>query len=314
MSNFYQNVANTVASNRANSQNAAAFGNFLSTAVTSWKQNKLDDIANQLLAQQNAPKAQAVTDADGNPVIDENEFSDTTDPDQYDEAAQNASLGYTSDPGQAPNAGGVQGLLLSERVAQQKAQQGLIQARINRYNQPPRAAGGAPLGPDGLTANQRAEHAERAQRFAMAQQPKPPNPVYDTMPALSQDMQARTGHDFAEFDSTGGEDTHAEPGGVAYYMGGDDLKPKSRVFLPQDEYEKYINRFNSIKGGNPTVLNQPAIDAAKAYGSRVNGASAVTPAATTDVTQQAQAIKAQVLSGALTRDQARPLLQALGYQ
>lgn len=333
MGNFYQNVANTVSSNRANAQNAAAFGNFLSTAISSWKQNKLDDIANQLLAQQNAPKAQAVTDANGNPIVDENMFSDTTAPDQSDEAAQNASLGYTSDPGQAPDAGGLEGLALSEKVAAQRGRTALEQARINKLNAPPLARPIDPLteqvkaarlakikattpGDDGLTPASRAVQA----RFD-ASMNKPPRPSADTYERFGNDLKAATGQDPAYFDQNrdrqhfdsdsawvGDYTTPDQPGAVSQFFGAKPVAsvPSKELTMPLATYQQFLDRRKALDSGHPTVLNQPAIDAAGTYSNR-----AAAPASTQD---QATQIGLRVQRGEITREQARPLLQALGYQ
>lgn len=273
----YQAVANTVAGNRTNADLAASLGTFLNTALATYQQHLADKRANELYAQSTAPAATAVLDTQGQPVFDGGGGT----PD--DEAAHNRALGFGYDTTpNVPDIGGERGLQMRMALTRNQSQVALQQDRAAHLRALLNGGGADPLdvaikkarlakltaspGTTGMTPGQQAVQDRFDTRMAAAALPKP---EADSWSKFDAEMKTRYGHGVNEFQDTGAEDTHLVPGGTQYLMGGELgplglPTPKQSVILPTQAYEDYRKRYNELSGGTPRILNQAAIDSARA--------------------------------------------------
>lgn len=389
MSNFYQNVANTVASNNADRQNAASLGTFASTALQVYQQHlqqqKLDTLANMYMASansqndenyavQNAKPATAVSsdDPDLQGTADYNadspgpvfQYNDGAGPGDHltdtKMAADNASQGYgfntnptlPSAPGDVPANGGLAGLKLSMLMNQNRIRNALLSARTNAAL----ARSGAINDPNSLAAQRLGFEKDREARIAAGGvrgggQPKGPSPQADSLQKIDSDLNTNYGYGLNDFRSAGPEDTMQQNNGVLYRLGGGKgangvVQPKANIFMPQDEHDQIMQRYNAVMSGHPGVVNQPQINAVRAFqsgGGTGNAAASIyqsalgpgnsalnmyqthlgvqpgttgTPGAappTAGALQQAQSIKAQVKAGTLSQTAGIAQLQQLGF-
>lgn len=276
MGNFnYQAVADTVASNRANDQNAAALGLFLNSAIAAYKKHMEDRKADELQAEVTAPQATPVLDAQGNPVI-----ADTGAATHAQERQNNSRLGFGYDTTpDVPDRGGLAGLKLRQSMMDDKLHRALLQAKIAKALTPAAAAKPGAAGPDGLTPAQRIRFDMQRQREARLTDqydtPKPPKAATDSYSRLNQDFKAVSGHDFSELAREDPNRQHLDDSG--FWVG--DYKPGEKAGVPTPEwkvpaatYQKFLTRREAIDAGTPTVLNQAAIDAAKAFAGRAGAA------------------------------------------
>lgn len=301
-SNFnYQGVANTIAHNRTNASYAAGFGTLLNTALQSYRQHILDQQANNTLATMNAPKATAVTDADGNPIFDDTDATDAngvTDPTK--EADWNAGVidadhtdGYGYTPGTAPNAGGVAGLQMRMALNNAQSTQAYKQARIAKLLAPPAARATNPMddalkqarldrikagmpGADGLTANQR--RIQAYQNSTMTQRQAKSAAAVDPANEFNAFLKTNAGITLPQWQNLQGshmvKDVDPATGLGTGDPNGDTLEATlngKTVHIPKPVYNSALNLYQSVL----QARNQPA---AVSGGSLPQGSSAPTGA------------------------------------
>ena len=273
----YQAVADQAFANRQSQANQAQWQQTLALvgqAVASYKQQqhqqKLDTLANSLMADQRA-SAPHLLDADGNAVSD-------------------PALTVTRDPDDPtpPDLGGVAGLKLRQMTGDDTLNRALKEARIKKLLAAGAAGGNLAARP--LTPYQQAQLAlgTRRQDFRESRAPvsNVPKPQFDSLGRLNTDISVATGgHGFNDFD-TGSAD--AVPDGDDMIMslprrqgghivhtndGVTDQTFSDPVRIGAGAYQQLLDRAKAIKAGHPSVLNQPAIDAAGTYGARLPAAA-----------------------------------------
>lgn len=294
------------------------------------RQQERNDIANRILAIDNAPKAQAVNPETGQ--VDPNYHPPAGTPDaQLHQAMveQNLRLGAPTTPGQAPNGGGWKELEVRDAVmkhlqdrqaieqaaadAQQHAR--FVESEITRNNRPPLAKAYRP--PEMIQTPTGPKTVAQA-NYDRLSAPDPEKP--DSIENLSRDLSALTGHSYADWANAVNKhmgrdipeqkgwfhDTpaqHIDDGNFyatfpVYDKDGNLDRSKTRqVSIPGDLYQKMLERRHALDHpSKPTVPAQPAI-----------------PTPQSGATDEAQQIKADFAAGTLTRAEAIQKLQALGF-